>query len=43
MLQGMTFNRHDMYLRSYGLIPSPDDVEEERVTSSSSGETSPPV
>ena len=41
MLQGMTFNRHDMYLRSYGLIPSPDDVEE-RVTSSASGETPPP-
>ncbi|XP_078481432.1 AN1-type zinc finger protein 4 [Ciona intestinalis] len=25
-LSGMTYNRHDMYLRSYGLLPSPDQL-----------------
>uniref|UniRef100_H2Y9H6 Uncharacterized protein n=1 Tax=Ciona savignyi TaxID=51511 RepID=H2Y9H6_CIOSA len=25
-MSGMTFNRHDMYLRSYGLLPTPDQA-----------------
>ncbi|XP_076820454.1 AN1-type zinc finger protein 4-like [Clavelina lepadiformis] len=32
-LQGMTFNRHDLYLRSYGLLASPNDAPVEKAPS----------
>jgi len=40
-MHGLTYNRHDLYLRSYGLIPSPDDHgddgQDNQVTSAAAG------
>nr|CAB3267913.1 AN1-type zinc finger protein 4 [Phallusia mammillata] len=42
LLQGLTYNRHDLYLRSYGLIASPEEDTEEQVISPASPPSAPP-